>query len=77
MIEIILGLVGKYPELASFFMVVGVLRSIFKPLQLVIDEYVKATPSDKDDSWWAGVKEHKVFKGLAWVLDYLASIKVK
>lgn len=75
--ELILALAMKYPAAVSVFMVIGVCRAVFKPLQGVIDNYVAATPSPDDDTKWAAFKESKAFKGIAWFLDYTASIKIK
>lgn len=74
--DLILELLGKYPNLMSAFVVIGVLRAIFKPIMVVMDEYVKATPSPDDDSKWAKFKEGKIYAGLAFFFDYAASIKL-
>lgn len=72
----IIELLQKYPSAVSVFVMIGVLRSVFKPLQLVIEKYVEATPDKADDSKWAAFTQGKLFKVLAWFVDYTASIKI-
>jgi len=76
MLEYVLALAAQYPQAAAVLMVIGLLRAVFKPLQLVVDAYVQATPDGTDDSKWAEIKESKWFKAIAWLLDYTASIKL-
>lgn len=72
----ILELVAKYPTAASILIVIGILRAVFKPLQGVVEAYVKATPSLEDDGKWQKIQQHKAFKAVAWLIDYTASIKL-
>ena len=74
--EYLVNLIAQYPQAASVFLVIGVLRAIFKPLQLVVQAYVDSPPDNVDNVNWAAIKEAKWFKVLAWLLDYTASIKV-
>jgi hypothetical protein len=73
---LLVELISKYPTLAMIFMVVGVLRAIFKPLMTLLHSYVEATPSTKDNEVLAKVKESKVYSAVVWLLDYTASIKL-
>ena len=74
--ELILGLLVKYPVVGTILMVVGVARAIFKPIMSVAAAYVKATPSLKDDAAFEGVEGSKIYKSIAWFLDYTLSIKL-
>jgi hypothetical protein len=73
---IILELAQKHPGLLSAFAIIGVLRAIFKPMMVVLEAYVDATPSKADDGWLAKFKAGKVYAGIAFILDYAASIKL-
>ncbi len=75
-IELIIGLAGKYPIVASIFMVVGVLRAVFKPLFTFLHVVADATPSAKDNELLLKVEGGKVYKAIAWFMDYIASIKL-
>ena len=69
-------LIVKYPNLAMAFMVVGVLRAIFKPLMTLLHSYVEATPSEKDNEILKKVMDSKFYSAIQWLLDYTASIKL-
>ena len=75
-LEFILSFAGKYPVIASILMVVGGLRAVFKPLMAVAHAYVEYSASPKDNEALAKVEGSKIYKGLAFVLDYLASVKL-
>jgi hypothetical protein len=68
---------SEHPSLLTLFFGIGVLRAIFKPLQLVVDNFVDSTPCEKDNEAWAAIKASKWFLVLAWLLDLTASIKIK
>lgn len=72
----LVSLMIKYPEFGSALMIIGILRSVFKPLQLVAQAYVDASPSKDDNEKLAKIYQSKVFKVIAWLLDYTASIKI-
>lgn len=74
--QLLLDMMQKYPNLMSAFVVMGVLRAVFKPLMTVFEAYVVATPSKDDDSLLAKVKASKSYALVAYVLDYAASIKL-
>lgn len=75
-LEFFMAMIAKYPVAASVFMVVGVLRAVFKPLMLVAHAYVDATSNPKDNEMLAKAESSVAYKGLAFILDYLASIKL-
>jgi len=76
LIEIIQGFVTKYPVLSSIFMVMGILRAVFKPIFSLARTVVAATPSVKDDAVLDRVEGSKAYKAVLYVLDYIASIKI-
>ncbi len=69
-------LVANHPNFAGALLVIGILRAIFKPLQGVIEAYVNATLSNVDNEKWDKIKASRIFKGLAWLIDFTASIKI-
>lgn len=74
----ILGyLVEQHPEAITFFLVLGVLRSINKPLFALIHAYVEATPNKEDDQKLEQIESSKTYKTFCFVLDYLTSVKIK
>ncbi len=56
--------------------IIGSLRLLLKPLQGVFQVIVDLTPSQKDNEVFAKVLESKPYKIVAYVLDWLGSIKV-
>lgn len=75
-IEFIAGMAAKQPILLSVLAGIGIARLIFKPLFTFLQSVVDATPTMKDNEFLAKVMESKVYKGLAFVLDYVGSIKI-
>ncbi len=75
-IQSVIALGAKYPALMSFFVVVGVLRSVFKPLFVFLNGVVVATPGDGDNKILASVQGSSAYKYLGVALDYLASVKI-
>lgn len=76
MIEMVIAFALKYPATASVLMVMGVARAVFKPLFALLQAYVASTPSKSDDEALAKIEKSKVVTTAAWVLDYVASIKL-
>ena len=68
--------VQKYPMLMTVFFVIGFLRAINKPLFSFLNTLVKATPTVRDDEILAVVEQSKIYKAIAFVLDWTASIKL-
>lgn len=73
---LLLDLVSKYPVVAGVIAVVGILRLVVKPLMSIVEAVVLETASKKDDEAVAKVKDSGIYKGLIWVVDYLASVKL-
>jgi len=75
--DMILGLLKEYPGFMSIIAMMGMLRVIFKPLFALIETVVATTPTKKDDEAWEAVRGSKAMEMILWLLDYLASIKLK
>ncbi len=67
---------GKYGWVVTIFVVMGVLRAVMKPIFSIVEAIVVATPGKDDDKFLADMKAHAVYKWIAWILDYLASVKL-
>lgn len=72
----IVTLAQKYPWLISALAVIATLRLVFKPIMGAVHAYVQSTASTSDDETLAKVETSRTFKVIAWLLDYLGSIKV-
>lgn len=75
-ISFILGLADKYPLAVTIFMVIGILRTVFKPLMGFLHLLADATPSVKDNEFLSKLEQSKIYKGFAWIIDYISSIKL-
>jgi hypothetical protein len=70
------GFVAQYPWLAGILFGIGALRVIFKPVFSVLQAYVAYTPNPADDTVLANVMNSAIYKGIVWLLDFTASIKL-
>lgn len=75
-LQFVLGLGEKYPWALTIFAVVGFLRAVFKPIVGTMRLIADATPSQKDNILLDKAEASKVYKAIAWALDYVASIKL-
>ncbi len=66
----------QYPWLATVVFVMGSFRLFLKPVMSIIEAVVGLTASPKDDEFLAKVLDHKAYKAVAYVLDWLGSIKL-
>lgn len=66
---------GEYGWLVQVIAIVGTLRVVMKPLMLIVEAVVKATPSTSDDAAFSKFKDGAIYKWLIWGLDWIASIK--
>ena len=73
---VIAALTAKYGWLLAVVSWIGVLRAVFKPLMLLVEATVKATPGLADDEAIAKFESGPIYKWLVWGLDWLASVKV-
>jgi hypothetical protein len=76
MTEIIIGFLNTNPHFAVLFTLISVSRTVFKPACSLIQLYVDATPTKKDNEVWNKIKEKKSFKAAAYAIDYFLSIKL-
>ena len=77
MTDLIVGYLAGYPEFTAFMTVMGILRTINKPLFALISKGVAATDTTFDNKLWNKVRHHKVMKSFLWLLDFTTSIKIK
>jgi hypothetical protein len=71
------GFLAQYPILMHIVVVMGMMRMVFKPLTIAIQSYVdNSDDGGKDNAFWEKVKANPIYKGLAFVLDYVGSIKI-
>jgi hypothetical protein len=74
--EMILEFMANHPHLSAVLVVIGVFRAVFKPIMTVLEAYVGATESTKDNELLEKIKGSKTYKVLVWLVDYTASIKL-
>lgn len=75
--DLVLLLVKSYPNLASYLIAVGLLRQVFKPAMLLLEYLTQTTETKRDDDFLNSVKVSRLYKGVSFVLDYTASIKLE
>lgn len=71
-----LDLALKYPWLATIVTIMGICRLCLKPLFTLFHTVAAATPTAWDDALLAKIEANKVFKWVAFALDYVGSIKL-
>ena len=80
MSEWLLGLmllfVQSNPNVAAILSVIAILRVTMKPLMALLQTIVDATPYDTDNKWLADAQVSPFYKGLCFILDWTASIKL-
>lgn len=77
LIEALAGHYGKVAQIVgAVAAAMGLVRIIFKPLMVAIEQIVKDTPSQKDDVILNKVETSKAFQIFTFVLDYVLSIKL-
>ena len=55
---------------------IGTARLFLKPLFKAIETYVKETPTQWDDNLWTKIQTNSIYKGIVFVLDWVASVKL-
>ncbi len=69
---------GKLPAtVLQVLVLIGALRLVVKPLMVALTAFAKETETPKDDEVLAKIETSKAYKLLLFVLDWLASIKIK
>ena len=74
--EQIIDLVIANPIVLKIALFMAGARLIFKPLCAGIQAYVDASESLVDNELWGKIQASPIFKGLAYALDLIASIKL-
>lgn len=76
LISLVLPFLISNPHFAVLVTFMAGGRLIFKPLCSLIQAYVDATPTLKDNLMWKDAQESKHFKAVSYVLDFFSSIKL-
>ena len=64
------------PYFGTFLMLVGILRVAFKPVMTVIQVIVDNTETKVDDKAVSAFVGSSTYKGIIFILDWFASIKL-
>lgn len=76
-LNLALAFLTKYPWFAVVASVMGMLRMVMKPLMSLVRSLLEAVKGkDAGDKLADGVETSGVYKALAYVLDWFASVKV-
>lgn len=62
--------------LVAILAAMGTMRVLFKPLMAALVGLAKMTPTRYDDNLLENFQRSKVYTSIAWVLDFIASIKL-
>lgn len=68
---------GDYGFAVQAVAYVGTFRLVFKPVMAGIEQAVKDTETQKDDEVLSKVQGNVIYKGAIFLVDLLASIKLK
>ena len=74
--QLLLDFLAQYPFFAQIVMYVGMARLILKPLQNFLLAVVEAIPGTKDNEMLQALFDSKIYKGLAYILDWFGSVKL-
>lgn len=66
----------KYPFAATVLMIMSIARIVFKPLCAIVHSVIDEMGSDALHAKWEKMEQSKLFRYIAWVLDYAGSIKL-
>lgn len=72
----IVGIAAKYPILLTVLSVIGVLRTLVKPIMSFLHQRAGETIDTADDERLAKAESSWWFKTIAYVLDWTASVKL-
>lgn len=75
--ELLATLLGGHGLTVQIISFVGLLRLLIKPITEAVLAYVAWTPSEKDDSLVNKVIKSPTYTKIMFILDWIASIKVK
>jgi hypothetical protein len=75
--DAIMAFLSQYPIVFKIVMLMGTARLMFKPLMVAIQTYVDSTDDNgADNAKWEKIKAHWAYKAIAFVLDYVGSVKL-
>lgn len=63
-------------KMQMVLMIIGGLRIVVKPLMGILKSLAIYTPGKKDDEFVGRVEESKLYKGLVYLVDWFASVKL-
>lgn len=75
--ELIAAFLGSHGLSIQILSIVGLLRLVIKPIMEIISAYVAHTESKSDDAFLDKIIKSSLYSKVLFILDYLASIKVK
>lgn len=67
---------SQYPWLFVTVTVMGSFRLFFKPVMTIVQNVILLTPSKADDEFFQKMLDSKVYKAVAFLVDWFASIKL-
>ena len=70
------ALFSQYPVMTTIFAVIGVLRTVNKPLFMLLKAFASATETKRDDEIIVEVESSKVYRAVSFVLDWTLSVKI-
>lgn len=73
----LVDIVAKYPTLATVVFVIGALRTVLKPVVALLHSLANSTATPKDNALLAKLESSKALRGILFVIDWAASIKVR
>lgn len=76
LVQFVIEFLARFPVVHSIVAIVGALRLIVKPIVSAARAVAAMTPSKGDDEFLASVETSRGYKIIAFVLDWLASIKL-
>jgi hypothetical protein len=67
---------AKYPVAMAIIVGIGIFRVVFKPIVSLARAIAQVTPGKGDDEFLDQVEASPLYKKVAWIVDYLSSIKL-
>jgi hypothetical protein len=68
---------GQFGVAIQIVSIVGTFRIFFKPVMAGVEQAIKDSESKEDDIILGEVKKNKFYKGFVFIIDLVASIKIK
>lgn len=74
--NLVIQLATQYPIVFTIIAILGTFRLVMKPLMMGLKLIAAQTASAKDDELLVEVERSAFYKGLIFLLDWIASVKV-